>query len=261
MNRFKGKLPPTQADQMQQYHSSQKNNNDKNNETSEQNGEETSAKEIDERTKERIIEKLEKTSEPEGEVFEAEANAETVPKIDPSKVVKEVQTITSEVTQHVAGNHLQVKMLTLTTTLERTLHPSETEFNTQALKPTIDVMANDLEATSVPETPAVVISRTFSVTERTMRTTVVPVFDGTATQSHTVTESFFIRKLITAYRTLPPGDVFLIDSTTASSQSNTGLNTEAVNMTEGNMSDLSMAEQQTIQPTSVESKCFYLFLI
>lgn len=255
MNRFKGKLPPTQAEEMQQYHNN--NNNQKSTESSEQVDEKTPTKEIDERTKEQILETLEKTStSAEAAEEEKSAEVETAPKIDPSKVVKEVQTITTEVTQHVAGNHLQVKMLTLTTTLERTLHPSETEFNTHALKPTIDVMANDLEATSVPETPAVVISRTFSVTERTMRTTVVPVFDGTATQSHTVTESFFIRKLITAYRTLPPGDVFLIDSTTASSFSNAGgLNTEAANMTEGNnMSDLSMAEQQTIQPSSVESK-------
>jgi hypothetical protein len=134
--------------------------------------------------------------------------------IDPSKVVKEVQTITSEVTQHIDGNHIQVKTLTLTTTLQRTLHPSE--FETDIIAPTIPVEANDVEATSVQETPPLVISRTYSVTERSMRTTVVPVFDGTVTTSHTVTESFFIRKLITAYKTLPPGDIFLLETASLS---------------------------------------------
>lgn len=204
---------------------------------------------IDQQTKQKILEGLTSTTAAPNDDDDMNGYDEMRPPIDPSKVVKEVQTITSEVTQHVDGNHLQVKTLTLTTTIERTLHPTESEFDTAMVKPTLDLSANDLEATSIPETPALVMTRTYSVTERTMRTTVVPVFDGTSTQSHTVTESFFIRKLITAYRTLPPGDIF-IDSTSTLSPSE-ALNTELINGTE--ILDLSMAEQG-IQPSSVEGK-------
>lgn len=154
---------------------------------------------------------------------------EAAPEIEPSRVVKEVQTITSEVTKHVNGNQLTVETVTLTTTLQRTLHPSE--FETDLIAPTVPVEGNDVDATSIQETPALVISRTYSVTERSMRTTVVPIFDGTSTASHTVTESFFIRKLITAYKTLPPGDAFLLETARLSN-----------NDTYGNY-DLSVAEQ------------------
>ena len=163
-----------------------------------------------------------------------------VEEIDPSKVVKEVQTITSEVTQHMQGNQIQVKTLTLTTTIQRTLHPSE--FETGIIAPTIPVEGNDVEATSVQETPPLVVSRTYSVTERSMRTTVVPIFDGTSTVSHTVTESFFIRKLITAYKTLPPGDMFLLETAGPSNNDSTYSN------------DLSVAEQ-SIDPSLYEGLC------
>lgn len=243
MVRFRGKLPPTQAEEMQQYYNSKAKEETTTTTTT------TESVVIDERTKEQILENLD-NAQPEVE-HHHESESQHEPnsmEIDPSKVVKEIQTITSEVTHHVEGNPLQVKTHTMTTTIERALHPSESEFDTQLVKPTIDISVNDLEATSIPETPALVISRTYSVTERTMRTTVVPVFDGTATQSHTVTESFFIRKLITAYRTLPPGDMILIDSTSTSS---TGLNTVLINGSE--IADLSMAEQEVL-PSSVESK-------
>ena len=220
---------------MQQYY----NSKGKQEESKDKESGESKEKNIDQQTKEMILHSLTSTVAPEEENMDISGAQDTQLAIDPSKVIKEVQTITSEVTQHVEGNHLQVKTLTLTTTIDRTLHPSESEFDTQLVKPTIDISANDIEATSIPETPALVISRTYSVTERTMRTTVVPVFDGTTTQSHTVTESFFIRKLITAYRTLPPGD-FIIDSTSTLTHSE-AFNTDLVNGTE--MMDLLMAEQ------------------
>ncbi|KAF7493202.1 hypothetical protein SSS_07498 [Sarcoptes scabiei] len=258
MNRFK--LPPTQAEEMHQYH--KEHPNEEKDRESDSIGESKTAM-IDEKTKEKILENLSSSSD-SGPVYhqteplereehsriDFEIDPDLRAKIDPSKVVKEVQTITSEVTQHVEGNHLQVKTLTMITTIERTLHPTETDFDTHSIQPTLDLSVNNIEATSIPETPALVISRTYSVTERTMRTTVVPVFDGTATQSHTVTESFFIRKLITAYRTLPPGDMILIDSTSTSAF-DPQLNTELINGTD--FDDLSMAEQQTISPTSIDS--------
>lgn len=259
MNRFKSKLPATQAEEMHHYHNSKEQelkdeaaaaaistNNNTNIESAKQS--------IDDEIKEKILENLSSTTD----VSANEDNHNEKIIIDPSKVVKEVQTITSEVTQHVEGDHLQVKTLTLTTTIERTLHPTESEFDTHLIAPTLDIVGNNIEATSVPETPALVISRTYSVTERTMRTTVVPVFDGTSTQSHTVTESFFIRKLITAYRTLPPGDMILIDSTSTSAF-NPRMNTELINGTD--VDDLSMAEQQTIQPTSVDCKYIQIIII
>lgn len=278
MNRFKSKLPATQAEEMQQYYSTkEKEMKDKEENESatigtiNEDGTETKQT-IDEGTRQKILENLSQMpalniepdssdsglpsdgnedSNGDGSV---EPGKDFRTEIDPSKVVKEVQTITSEVTQHVEGNHLQIKTLTLTTTIERTLHPTESEFNAQVIQPTLDVSVNNIEATSIPETPSLVISRTYSVTERTMRTTVVPVFDGTATQSHTVTESFFIRKLITAYRTLPPGDMILIDSTSTSAF-NPELNTALVLNSNGtDIDDLSMAEQQTIQPSSVDCK-------
>lgn len=232
---------------MQQYH-----NNKREEEAIREKEEAEEAKEkekqiIDQETKQKILHGLTSTTPAPDTALENEENLQ--PAIDPSRVITEVQTITSEVTQAVGGNHLQAQTLTLTTTIERTLHPSESEFDTSLVKPTIDLSGNDLEATSIPETPALVMTRTYSVTERTMRTTVVPVFDGTATQSHTVTESFFIRKLITAYRTLPPGD-FLIESTSTLEPSGS-LNTDLINGTDIN--DLSMAEQG-IQASSVEGK-------
>ncbi|RWS12841.1 hypothetical protein B4U79_03724 [Dinothrombium tinctorium] len=131
--------------------------------------------------------------------------------IEPHKVVKEVQTITSEITQHIDGNNIKVDTTTWTTTVQRTIHPSEFD-GSSVIAPTILPENNDVDATSIAETPPIVISRTYSVTERSMRTTVVPVFDGTLTTNHTVTESFFIRKLITAYKTMPPGDLQLLET-------------------------------------------------
>lgn len=246
MNRFKTtKLPPTQAEEMEKYYSKKAEEEalEASTNSNEEDLNDSATPSIDEKTKEKILENLSSTPTP---TYDGEQDNL---KIDPSKVVKEVQTITSEVTQHVEGNHLQVKTLTLTTTIERTLHPTESDFGAHLIQPTLDLSVNNIEATSIPETPALVISRTYSVTERTMRTTVVPVFDGTATQSHTVTESFFIRKLITAYRTLPPGDMILIDSTSTLDQAG------ATALLNGShiVDDLLMAEQQTVQPTSVDS--------
>jgi hypothetical protein len=199
LNRFKAKLPATQVEERQTYNTKLQSR------IGQQRPESLDAKQLEQLQTELNNDNLTQDSNIEPQNLQP---------IDPSKVVKEVQTITSEVTQHIDGNHIQVKTLTLTTTLQRTLHPSE--FETDIIAPTIPVEANDVEATSVQETPPLVISRTYSVTERSMRTTVVPVFDGTVTTSHTVTESFFIRKLITAYKTLPPGDIFLLETASLS---------------------------------------------
>ncbi|XP_054153914.1 uncharacterized protein LOC128952530 [Oppia nitens] len=229
LNRFKAKLPVTDREERQSYNSRiQTQQEPQNAETSESKTDEE--KDSDLSLKDTNIDVTPQESKSVEQDITSEGN------IDPTKVVKEVQTITSEVTQHVDGNHIQVQTLTLTTTIQRTLHPQE--FDTEVIAPTIPVEANDVDATSVQETPPLVISRTYSVTERSMRTTVVPVFDGTVTTSHTVTESFFIRKLITAYKTLPPGDMFLLE--TAGMSGNYSFNT-----------DLSAAEQ-SLDPSPYE---------
>lgn len=116
--------------------------------------------------------------------------------IDPHRVIKEVQTVTSELTRDVNG-HQKVDTVTFTTTVERTLDASEGFPTDGILGSTVAVEANDLDASAIQETPPIVISRTYSITERSTRTSLVPVFDGTSTITHTVTERFFIRKLIT----------------------------------------------------------------
>ncbi|CAG2120980.1 unnamed protein product, partial [Medioppia subpectinata] len=194
LNRFKAKLPATDLEARQTYNSRVQSR-------------------VDDQKSDAEESKAEEEIQNDGEtVAEETKTPELLPSepIDPSKVAKEVQTITSEVTQHVNGNQIQVKTHTHTTTIQRPLHPSE--FDTDLIAPTVPVEANDLDATSVQETPPLVVSRTYSVTERSMRTTVIPVFDGTSTASHTVTESYFIRKLITVYKTLPPGDMFLLET-------------------------------------------------
>lgn len=230
MNRFKAKLPATQLEEQKDYNSKLQSR------IGQQIGQQK-AEDSDIKTEEEIQSITEKSVE---NLTQSESKAQThnllplepVDDIDPSKVVKEVQTITSEVTQHVEGNHIQVKTLTLTTTIQRTLHPSE--FETDIIAPTIPVEGNDVDATTIQETPPLVISRTYSVTERSMRTTVIPMFDGTTTASHTVTESFFIRKLITAYKTLPPGDLFLLE--TSGYAGNDSFNNNDLSVDEQNIS-------------------------
>ncbi|CAG2161895.1 unnamed protein product [Oppiella nova] len=203
MNRFKAKLPATALEERQSYNSRLQTRLDKQkSESSEPKADEEEIQSAAEAISEGVIEERQAQ-----EVLPSEP-------IDPSKVATEVQTITSEVTKHVNGNQIQVETVTLTTTIQRPLDPAE--FGTDLIAPTVPVEANDVDVTSVQETPPLVVSRTYSVTERSMRTTVIPVFDGTVTNSHTVTESFFIRKLITVYKTLPPGDMFLLETASIS---------------------------------------------
>ncbi|XP_023223295.1 uncharacterized protein LOC111624622 [Centruroides sculpturatus] len=124
--------------------------------------------------------------------------------VDPARVVYQRTTITSEVTLHV-GRRKSVRTLTIITTVPKTVHQSAYVSNgIQEISP-----AQNGLATSVAEgeTPPVVVSRTYTTTERTWRTSLLPILDGDSTSFHTVTESFFILKIITAYKTMPPGEV------------------------------------------------------
>ena len=74
-----------------------------------------------------------------------------------------------------------------------------------------DEIANDNHL-NVNGTPPIVITRTFSITESTQTTTVVPMFIGNGLINQTITESFIIRKTITAFKTMPPGDLITLET-------------------------------------------------
>ncbi|XP_013791938.1 mucin-2-like, partial [Limulus polyphemus] len=129
--------------------------------------------------------------------------------LDPVRVVYEQSTVTSEVTLHV-GRRKSVRTLTITTTVPRTIEPSEVTSN-DLLENTEEVSENnELETNEILAQH--VISRTFSTTHHTWRTSLIPVVDGLSTNIHTITDSFVIRRIITAYRTMPPDDLLLSNS-------------------------------------------------
>lgn len=61
-------------------------------------------------------------------------------------------------------------------------------------------------------TPPIVVTKTYSITESTQITSVLPMFVGTGLINQTITESFIIRKFITAFKTLPPGDLITLET-------------------------------------------------
>lgn len=140
--------------------------------------------------------------------------------IDPAQVVYEKTTITSEVTLHV-GRRKSVRTLTITTSVPKTRHGGS--YGSDVIN---DAYDNALYATSLPEgdVPHVVVTRTYTTTERMLKTSLVPILEGNETSYHTVTESFFILKLITGYKTLPPGEMTLLSN----ESDNEFLSTEAL---------------------------------
>ena len=62
-------------------------------------------------------------------------------------------------------------------------------------------------------TPPLVLTRTYSVDESSTRISIVPVLmPGGGIENQTINEAFVMHKLITAYRTLPPGDLLLLNT-------------------------------------------------
>lgn len=121
--------------------------------------------------------------------------------VDPARVVFQETTITSEVTIHV-GRRKSIRTLTITTSIPLTVHPTDIQ----------DILSSQSTAMDASDTDQQIVTRTFTTTERALKTSIVPIYDGKSTMYHTVTESFFIMKIITAYRTLPPGDPSAIES-------------------------------------------------
>lgn len=121
--------------------------------------------------------------------------------VDPARVVFQETTITSEVTL-VVGRRKSIRTLTITTSVPLTVNPTEIQ----------DILSSHSTAMDESNTDQQILTRTFTTTERALKTSVVSIFDGKSTMSHTVTESFFIMKIITAYRTLPSGDASVLES-------------------------------------------------
>lgn len=141
-----------------------------------------------------------------------EEDVDPLVSIDPARVRYEQTTVTSLVTLHVGQGKSVVRTLTITTSVARPLEPSELFSNgivegSEAL----NAITSTPETPSEQQTPPLVVSRVYSTTEHSWRTSLVPIFDGLATTTHTLTESFIIRKIVTAYRTMPPGDLLALD--------------------------------------------------
>ncbi|XP_035224674.1 uncharacterized protein LOC118197290, partial [Stegodyphus dumicola] len=157
---------------------------------------------------------------PQDNTFDAEDDLgeeyDPLHSVDPARVVYEKTTITSEVTLHV-GRRKSVRTLTITTSVPKTRHsyPSDGINDAHDISPANN---NAIFATLSPldedATPQVVVTRTYTTTERMLKTSVVPVLENDTTSYHTVTESFFILKLITGYKTLPAADMTMLHNET-----------------------------------------------
>lgn len=144
---------------------------------------------------------------------EASDDVDPLVSIDPARVRYEPTTLTSLVTLHAAQGKSVVRTLTITTSVPRTLEPSELVSNgilEGSEGPPAALTMAPIDG-SDEQTPPLVVSRVYSTTEHSWRTSLVPIFDGLATTTHTLTESFIIRKIVTAYRTMPPGDLLAFD--------------------------------------------------
>lgn len=156
------------------------------------------------------------TFDPEDDLLDDYGHMNNHP-VDPAKVVYEKTTITSEVTLHV-GRRKSVRTLTITTNVPKTRHSYASDGiginEAQDISPANN---NAIFATLSDEdaAPHVVVTRTYTTTERMLKTSLVPVLENDTTSYHTVTESFFILKLITGYKTLPAADMTMLYNDTA----------------------------------------------
>lgn len=140
--------------------------------------------------------------------------------VDPAKVVYEKTTITSEVTLHV-GRRKSVRTLTITTSVPKTRHSYASEgIGINEAHDISPANNNAIFATLSDEdaAPHVVVTRTYTTTERMLKTSLVPVVENDTTSFHTVTESFFILKLITGYKTLPAADMTILHNDTSEAE-------------------------------------------
>lgn len=127
-------------------------------------------------------------------------------------VVTDTTTILSEVTRGFVGGEPLIETMTETSTIERTIEATPAFIDVHPTSDSVtlasgmmNIMPDNLFPSSpVVNTPplpflspAVVVSRTFTLTESSSRTSLYPSTDGSITTTHTITENLVIRKLIT----------------------------------------------------------------
>lgn len=129
------------------------------------------------------------------------------PEVRKPQVVTDIKTYTSEVTRGFVGGEPLIEMVTHTSTIERTIEPTAVHTIDSHLPVTesvtlasgmMQMIPDGLYSTpALPLDHAVVVTKTFTLTESSSRTSLFPVTDGSNTMTHTITENLVIRKLIT----------------------------------------------------------------
>ena len=128
-------------------------------------------------------------------------------------VVTDITTFTSEVTRGFAGGEPLIETLTHTSTIERTIEPTAVHtLDSQPASESVILASGMMQMipdgllfpSSLSHTPALpppadalVVARTFTLTDSSSRTSLFPSTDGSLTVTHTITENLVIRKLIT----------------------------------------------------------------
>jgi hypothetical protein len=113
--------------------------------------------------------------------------------IQPSRrVVSHIQTYLSQVTRGFEGGQPLIETITLTTAIERTLDASE-----DALSPHPLTSVPHLFLPSIEATPPIVVSKTYTVTESSVRTSLVSASEGSLSTTMTLTENLVMTKTIT----------------------------------------------------------------
>ncbi|OQR75399.1 hypothetical protein BIW11_08443 [Tropilaelaps mercedesae] len=113
--------------------------------------------------------------------------------IDPARITWLPTTFTSLVTLRAGQRKSVIRTLTITTSFPTTIEPSEVLSN--------GISENGI--TVIDPTPSLVQSRVYSTEQHTWRTSLVPASQDGLTSMKTITESFVIRKFVTAYSSPP----------------------------------------------------------
>ncbi|XP_022645987.1 pheromone-regulated protein PRM7-like isoform X3 [Varroa destructor] len=115
--------------------------------------------------------------------------------IDPARITWLPTTFTSLVTLRAGQRKSVIRTLTITTSFPTTIEPSE-------------VLSNGISDNAIDPTPSgLVHSRIYSTEQHTWRTSLIPASHDGLTSMQTITESFVIRKFVTAYRTMPSSEI------------------------------------------------------
>ena len=126
------------------------------------------------------------------------------------QVVTELTTLLSEVTRGFAGGEPLIETITQTSAIERTIEVMPTVAGPMAASSEYVTLASGMmqgipdgmftlaHTPPLPATAApLLVTKTFTLTESSSRTSLLPSTEGSLTTTHTITENLVIRKLIT----------------------------------------------------------------